>query len=104
MGQIDSFKKVLGLTDQPTQIPEQEPVVKEEKPKAVRASRQKQGKQKRAVTLAVGEDTRSELRNYMYWARSEGLIRQATSDEVIRFMLEMALEKYPKARKAVKKQ
>lgn len=102
MGQIDSFKKVLGLTDQPTQIPEPEPVVKEEKPKAARASRPKKDKQKRAVTLAVGEETRSEVRNLMYWARSEGLIREATSDEVIRFMLEMALEKYPKARKAVK--
>ena len=104
MGQIDSFKKVLGLTDQPTQIPEPEPVVKEEKPKVVRASRWKQDTQKKAVTMAVGVDTRSEVRNLMYWARSEGLIREATSDEVIRFLLEMALEKYPKAKKAVKKQ
>ena len=101
MGQIDSFKKVLGLIDQPTQIPKQELVAKEEKSKVARASKQKKDRQKRAVTLAVGEDTRSELRNYMYWARSEGLIREATSDEVIRFMLEMALEKYPKAKKAV---
>ena len=104
MGQIDSFKKVLGLTDQPTQIPEPETVVKEEKPKVVRSSRRKQGTKKRAVTLAVAEETRSELRNFMYWSRSEGLIREATSDEVIRFMLELALEKYPKAKKAVKKQ
>ena len=38
MGQIDSFKKVLGLTDQPTQLPADEGV-KEEKQVVVRLAR-----------------------------------------------------------------
>ena len=38
MGQIDSFKKVLGLTDQPTLLPADEEV-KEEKQVVVRLAR-----------------------------------------------------------------
>mgnify|MGYP006872997294 FL=1 len=101
MGQIDSFKKVLGLTDQPEPLPSDDGK-KEEKPRvARRPGNAAKGKKKLTATLAVSADTRSEIRNLMYWARSEGLIRDATSEDILLLMLDCALEKYPKAKKAL---
>ena len=101
MGQIDSFKKVLGLTEQPTQLPT-DVVMNEEKPKVTKPSRKDRGKRKLTATLAVSADTRSAIRNLMYWARSEGLIKEATSEDVLLLMLDCTLEKYPKAKKITK--
>ena len=101
MGQIDSFKKVLGLTDQPEPLSSDDGK-KEEKPRvARRPGMAVKGKKKLTATLAVSADTRSEIRNLMYWARSEGLIRDATSEDILRLMLDCALERYPKAKKAL---
>ena len=98
MGQIDSFKKVLGLTDQPTQIPEPEPVVKEEKAKVVKPRQREKPKRKLTATLAVSADTRSRVKDLMYWARSEELITEATDEDVLLLMLDCVLEKYPKSK------
>ena len=101
MGQIDSFKKVLGLTDQPTQLPTEDGL-KEENPVVPKpAWKKRPSVRKLTATLAVSADTRLAIRNLMYWARSEGIILDATSEDVLLFMLDCALEKYPKAKKAV---
>ena len=101
MGQIDSFKKVLGLTDQPAQNPT-DAVMKEEKPKVTKHPRKDKGKRKLTATLAVSADTRSAIRNLMYWARSEGLIKDATSEDVLLFMLDSTLEMHPKCKRIVR--
>ena len=101
MGQIDSFKKVLGLTDQPTQLPT-ENGVKEENTVKTRPEKKKKVERKLGATLAVSADTRSAIRNLMYWARSEGLIKEATSEDVLLFMLDSTLEKYPKCKRIVR--
>lgn len=102
MGQIDSFKKVLGITDQLTSSPQRaivEDEVKEEKPKAARPRKKPVQPRKLTATLAVSADTRSKIRDLMYWARAEGLIEEATSENVLLLMLDCTLEKYPKTKK-----
>ena len=108
MGQIESFKKVLGITDQPVRTPDNELEVKEEKMEAAqeRAAQVKKKLMKERVkkrgpadtTLAVDASTREQVRDLAFWARKQGLIQEDTSLEVIHLLMDCFFEKYPKAK------
>lgn len=106
MGQIDSFKKVLGITDQPSGLPATVAEVKEEKvqEQAVETPRQrkKQKKEQRQrTTLAVSLPTREEIHVLSFWAQRQKLTEAASSEALLRLMLDSFYEKYPKAKRYV---
>ena len=106
MGQIDSFKKVLGITDQPSGLPATVVEVKEEKvqEQTVEAPRvrKKQAKvQRQRTTLAVSIQTREEIHVLSFWAQRQKLTATASSEALLRIMLDTFYEKYPKAKKYV---
>ena len=106
MGQIDSFKKVLGITDQPNGSPATVVEVKEEKvpEQTVDTPRQrkKQAKaQRQRTTLAVSMQTREEIHVLSFWAHRQKLTAAASSEALLRVMLDTFYEKYPKAKKYV---
>ena len=108
MGQIESFKKVLGITDQPVRTPDNEDEVKEENievaPKRSTSTNKnlKKDKVKKRgpadTTLAVDASTREQVRDLAFWARKQGLIQENTSLEVIHLLMDCFFEKYPKAK------
>lgn len=106
MGQIDSFKKVLGITDQPNGSPATVAEVKEEKvQKPVEEKsrpRKTTAKEKRPrTTLAVSMQTREELHVLSFWAQRHGITHTASSESLLRVMLDDFYEKHPKAKKYV---
>ena len=106
MGQIDSFKKVLGITDQSGGSPATVAEVKEEKvqEQTVEAPhvRKKQAKgQRQRTTLAVSMQTREEIHVLSFWAQRQKLTDAASSEELLRVMLDTFYEKYPKAKRYV---
>ena len=106
MGQIDSFKKVLGITDQPNGSPATVAEVKEEKAqKPVEEKsrpRKTTAKEKRPrTTLAVSMQTREEIHVLSFWAHRQKLTAAASSEALLRVMLDTFYEKYPKAKKYV---
>jgi hypothetical protein len=106
MGQIDSFKKVLGITDQPNGSPATVAEVKEEKvQKPVEEKsrpRKTTAKEKRPrTTLAVSIQTREEIHVLSFWAQRQKLTDAASSETLLRIMLDTFYEKYPKAKKYV---
>ena len=106
MGQIDSFKKVLGITDQPNGSPATVAEVKEEKVQELTVEtprlRKKQTKDHRPrTTLAVSMPTREEIHVLSFWAQRQKLTATASSEALLRIMLDTFYEKYPKAKKYV---
>ena len=106
MGQIDSFKKVLGITDQPNGSPATVAEVKEEKAqKPVEEKsrpRKTTAKEKRPrTTLAVSMQTREEIHVLSFWAQRRKLTDTASSEALLRIMLDTFYERYPKAKKYV---
>ena len=106
MGQIDSFKKVLGITDQPSGSPATVVEVKEEKDKeqSVETSRPRKKPtktQRQRTTLAVSMPTREEIHVLSFWAQRQKLTDAASSEALLRVMLDTFYEKYPKAKKYV---
>ncbi len=106
MGQIDSFKKVLGISDQPKESPATVVEVKEEKIQEQTAEtprpRKKQTKaQRQRTTLAVSMQTREEIHVLSFWAQRQKLTETASSEALLRLMLDSFYEKYPKAKRYV---
>ena len=106
MGQIDSFKKVLGITDRPNGSPATVAEVKEEKvqDQTVNAPRQRKKQvkaQHQRTTLAVSMQTREEIHVLSFWAQRQKLIAAASSEALLRIMLDIFYEKYPKAKRYV---
>jgi hypothetical protein len=106
MGQIDSFKKVLGITDQSSGSPATVVEMKEEKVQEQTAEaprpRKKQTKaQHQRTTLAVSIQTREEIHVLSFWAQRQKLTDAASSESLLRIMLDIFYEKYPKAKRYV---
>ena len=106
MGQIDSFKKVLGITDQPNGSPATVAEVKEEKvQKPVEEKsrpRKTTAKEKRPrTTLAVSMQTREEIHVLSFWAQRNWITHLASSESLLWVMLVDFYEKHPKAKKYV---
>ena len=106
MGQIDSFKKVLGITDQPNGSPATVAEVKKEKvQKPVEEKsrpRKTTAKEKRPrTTLAVSMQTREEIHVLSFWAQRRKLTDTASSEALLRIMLDTFYERYPNAKKYV---
>ena len=106
MGQIDSFKKVLGITDQPNESPATVTGVKEEKVQDqtmdTPRQRNKQAKaQRQRTTLAVSMQTREEIHVLSFWAQRQKLTTSASSEALLRILLDYFYEKYPKAKRYV---
>ena len=101
MGQIDSFKKVLGVkpategvkngvTDgAPIRKPVKTTVVKEEK-------NEKKGK---TFAISVSESMHTEIDDVKYWAGRNGVIEQRTANSLLRLLLDLFYDAYPDARK-----
>ena len=106
MGQIDSFKKVLGITDQPNGSPATVAEVKEEKVQEQIADTPRQRKkptkaQRQRTTLAVSMQTREEIHVLSFWAKRQGISQSASSESILQVLLDTFYEKYPKAKKFV---
>ena len=106
MGQIDSFKKVLGITDQPSGSPATVAEVKEEKiqeqtVEAPRVRKKQAMVQRQRTTLGVSQPTREEIHVLSFWAHRQKLTAAASSEALLRVMLDTFYEKYPKAKKYV---
>ena len=106
MGQIDSFKKVLGITDQPNGSPATVIDVKEEKVQEQTVETPRQRKkptkaQRQRTTLAVSMQTREEIHVLSFWAQRQKLTDAASSESLLRIMLDIFYEKYPKAKRYV---
>lgn len=106
MGQIDSFKKVLGITDPQNGSPATVVEVKEEKVQVqtVETSRQRKKPtktQRQRTTLAVSMQTREEIHVLSFWAQRQKLTEAASSEALLRLMLDLFYEKFPKAKRYV---
>ena len=106
MGQIDSFKKVLGITDQPNGSPATVVEMKEEKVQEQTVDSPRQRKkptkaQRQRTTLAVSKQTREEIHVLSFWAQRQKLTDTASSEALLRVMLDTFYEKYPKSKRYV---
>ena len=106
MGQIDSFKKVLGITDQPNGLPAKVAEVKEEEESSQPVESPRPRKKSRKAknqrsTLAVTMQTREEIHVLSFWAQRQKLMDAASSEALLRVMINTFYEKYPKAKKYV---
>ena len=104
MGQIDSFKKVLGITDQPNGSQSTVAEVKEEKEQTAETPRQRKKPtkaQRQRTTLAVSMQTREEIHVLSFWAQRQKLTDTASSEALLRVVLDTFYEKYPKAKRYV---
>ena len=106
MGQIDSFKKVLGITDQPNGSPATVVEMKEEKVQEQTVDSPRQRKkptkaQRQRTTLAVSMQTREEIHVLSFWAQRHGITHTASSESLLRVMLDDFYEKHPKAKNYV---
>lgn len=107
MGQIDSFKRVLGIAGQESPIPEtgievKEEVVKQVEPKpSVPTPKEKPIKRRATIpsggksTLAVSTGTREEMHLLSFWARRQGLTQGESSEDLLRFLITRFYKKYP---------
>lgn len=97
MGQIDSFKKVLGIAGQSVtgdagievkeeKVPEVEPVKNKAKPTGGKS------------TLAVSSLTREEVHLLAFWARRQGLTHGETSEDFLQFVIKRFYKKHPESK------
>ena len=98
MGQIDSFKRVLGVAGQTTsgkagievkeeiEMPEKKP--KDSPAPIVRT-------EKKMSSLCVSEQTREEVRLLSHWAFKRGIIKGKTTEDLLRKILDDFKKKHP---------
>ena len=94
MGQIDSFKRVLGVAGQKTGVNAGIEVKEEIKPETKR--------RKERSSLTVSPTLRKEIRLLSFWAAHKAIIREETAEALLQSMVQSFLKKYPEAREFVK--
>ena len=98
MGQIDSFKRVLGVAGQTTSgkagIEVKEEIeMPEKKPKDFPAPIVRT--EKKMSSLCVSEQTREEVRLLSHWAFKRGIIKGKTTEDLLRKILDDFKKKHP---------
>ena len=107
MGQIDSFKRVLGIAGQDSPLPNTGIEVKEEiavTPPTVRQKKETRQKvlPKCSATVAVSKEMHQELTKIKFWAFQNGVISEQATQAILRLALDCFYKKYPEAKKFVK--
>lgn len=92
MGQIDSFKRVLGVAGQKTDGINAGIEVKEELPVPEKKSR----RDKRS-SLTVSPEIRRQIRLLSLWAAHKGVIKEETAEALLRSMIQSFLKKHTEA-------
>lgn len=111
MGQIDSFKRVLGVAGQKTAGINAGIEVKEEvqpevaKPVSPSVSSQTKVKPtlKGKSTLAVSRDTREHMRLLSFWAFRQGIIKGDTSEDLLQEMINLFCKKHTEGKDFVQR-
>ena len=107
MGQIDSFKRVLGIAGDNASVPGAGIEVKEEitatQPKVVRQQKETKPKAlpKCSSTVAVSREMHQELTKLKFWAFQSGIIADQATQGILRLALDCFYKKYPEAKKFV---
>lgn len=106
MGQIDSFKRVLGIAGQDSPLPNTGIEVKEEiavTPPTVRQKKETRQKvlPKCSATVAVSKEMHQELTKIKFWAFQNGVISEQATQAILRLALDCFYKKYPEAKKFV---
>ena len=106
MGQIDSFKRVLGIAGQDEENPETGNEVKEEKPKAVRQKKDVTPRKlpKCTSSVAVSREMHQELTRLKFWAYQNGVISEQATQAILRLALDCFYKKYPDGKAFVEQQ
>lgn len=104
MGQIDSFKRVLGVAGQTTSgkagIEVKEEIeVQEKRQKDSPIPRVKT--ERKMSSLCVSEQTREEVRLLSHWAFKRGIIKGKSTEELVKKMLEAFYKKHPDAKTVI---
>lgn len=97
MGQIDSFKRVLGVAGQKTvginagiEVKEEvQPEVAKPVSPSVSSSKEKKPTPKGKSTIAVSKDTREQMRLLAFWAFRQGIIKGDTSEDLVQEMMKL---------------
>ena len=104
MGQIDSFKRVLGVAGQTTAgkagIEVKEEIALQEKEYNVSPAPKSKASRKMS-SLCVSEQTREEVRLLTIWAFKRGLIKGKSTEVLVRKMLESFYKKHPEAKTVI---
>lgn len=111
MGQIDSFKRVLGVAGQKTAVINAGIEVKEEvqpevaKPVSPSVSSPKNEKStpRAKSTVAVSKDTREQMRLLAFWAFRQGIIKGDTSEDLVLEMIKIFCKKHPEGKDFVQR-
>ena len=104
MGQIDSFKRVLGIAGQNNPLPDTGIEVKEEimvtPPKVVRQKKETKQRTlpKCSATVAVSKEMHQELTILKFWAFQNGVISEQATQAILRLALDCFYKKYPEAK------
>ena len=106
MGQIDSFKRVLGIAGQDSPLPNTGIEVKEEiaaTPPKVRQMKETRQKDlpKCSATVAVSKEMHQELTKLKFWAFQNGVISEQATQAILRLALDCFYKKYPEAKRFV---
>ena len=98
MGQIDSFKRVLGVAGQTTSgkagIEVKEEIEVQEK-KHQDFPVHKEKTERKISSLCVSEQTREEVRLLSHWAFKRGIIKGKTTEDLLRKILDDFKKKHP---------
>lgn len=98
MGQIDSFKRVLGVAGQTTSgkagIEVKEEIEVQEK-KHQDFPVHKEKTERKMSSLCVSEQTREEVRLLSHWAFKRGIIKGKTTEDLLRKILDDFKKKHP---------
>lgn len=104
MGQIDSFKRVLGVAGQTTSgkagIEVKEEIEVQEK-KHQDFPVHKEKTERKMSSLCVSEQTREEVRLLSHWAFKRGIIKGKSTEELVKKMLEAFYKKHPDAKTVI---
>ncbi len=112
MGQIDSFKRVLGIAGQTVSSDAgiemnsevaQEPEHRQDETPAAAGKKVKKKKEEARIrpgrsSLAVSAEMRDEFRLLAFWARREALISTPSSEELLHLMIQLFYKKYPEGK------
>ena len=98
MGQIDSFKRVLGVAGQTTSGKagmevKEEIEVQEKKHQDFPVHKEKT--ERKMSSLCVSEQTREEVRLLSHWAFKRGIIKGKTTEDLLRKILDDFKKKHP---------
>ena len=97
MGQIDSFKRVLGVAGQKTaginagiEVKEEvQPEVAKPVSHPVSSPQNEKSTPRAKSTVAVSKDTREQMRLLAFWAIRQGIIKGDTSEDLVQEMIKL---------------